>query len=215
MKGRQTLHGGDVAGSPICGGGGERCREHPVQGGAVDAEPSGDGGLGDASADESACFGDLFVGEFAVAALVLAGGFGDADALALAFADEGAFELGEGAEEVQHEPADGVVGVAAVGLLFLYELDRGALRGDLVDNVAQVAEGAGEPVHGRDPNDVAVADVSDAVDQRGPVGAGAAGDLLFEQSVDVADRLELPVEVLVDRAHPNVRDGLRLVLHHP
>lgn len=102
------------------------------------------------------------------------------------------------APRVEHEPADGVVGVAAVGLLLFDELDRCALGGDLVDDVPQVTEGAGEPVHRCESDGVAVADVSDAVEQRGSVGAGAAGDLLFEQSVDVADGLELSVEVLID-----------------
>jgi len=138
------------------------CRELPVEGGAIDAEPSSDSGLWDPGADEAACFGDTD-------ALALA--------LALAFADEGEFELGEGAEEVEHEPADGVVGVAAVGLLLFDELDRCALGCDLVDDVTQVTEGAGEPVHRCDSDGVAVADVADAV--------------------------ELAGEVLIDRAHPN------------
>lgn len=100
--GRQTLHGfalplgvlssGRRGGE--CGGG----SEHPIERRAVDAELTGDSGLGDTGADESACFGDLAVGEFSRAALVLAGGLGDTNPFALAFADEGAFELGEGAE---------------------------------------------------------------------------------------------------------------------
>lgn len=209
--GRELLRDGDIGGDSVRSGAGERSREHPVERSAVDAEPSSDGGLRYAGADEVACFGDLLVGEFAGAAFVLAGGLGDANALALAFADEGALELGECAEEVEHESADGVVGVAAVGLLFLHELDRCALRGDLVDDVAQVPKGAGKPVHGRDSDGVAVTDVADTVGQGEAVGGCAAGDLLLEHSaVDVADGLELLIEVLIDRAHPDVGDDLRL-----
>ena len=47
--------------------------------------------------------GDLFVGEAAGAALVHAAGFGQVDAFALAFADEGALEFGDGADELALE----------------------------------------------------------------------------------------------------------------
>ena len=55
----------DVALDCAWGGGGEGCCEHPVQGGAIDAEPWSDSGLRHSGADESACFGDLVVGELA------------------------------------------------------------------------------------------------------------------------------------------------------
>lgn len=36
----------------------------------------------------------------------------------------------------------------------------------------------------------------------------------LKDPVDVADGLELPAQVLIDGAHPDVRHNLRLVLHH-
>ena len=47
--------------------------------------------------------GDLFVGEAAGATLVDAACFGQVDAFALAFADEGALEFGDGADELARE----------------------------------------------------------------------------------------------------------------
>lgn len=178
--------------------GGARRREHPVQGGAIDAEVAGDRGLGYAGADPLSRLFDLIVGELACAAPVLAGRLGDPDAFALPFADEGALELGEGAEEIEHEPADRVVGVEAVGLLLLDEVNGSALRGDLVDDVTKIAQRPRETIHRSDSDRVAVADVQDAVEQRCPICAGPARHLLLEHPIDVANRLKLTAEVLIE-----------------
>jgi hypothetical protein len=131
----------------------------------------------------------------------------------LALSDEGAFELGERAEQVQHQLSECVVAAGSVGLLFLDELDGGALRDDLVDDVAEISQRAREAIHRRDSDEVAVSDVADTVGESRPVGAGGAGDLLFEDPIDGADRLDLPVEVLVGRADSDIADGLRSLRH--
>nr|WP_279631266.1 hypothetical protein [Rathayibacter festucae] len=54
--------------------------------------------------------------------------------------DEGALELGESAEQVQHQLSECVVAAWSVSLLLLDELDGGALRDDLVDDIAEISQ---------------------------------------------------------------------------
>jgi hypothetical protein len=65
-------------------------------------------------------------------------------------------------------------------------------------------------VHRRDLDDVPIPDVPNAVKQCDPVRSRTTRDLFFKDPVDLANGLELPAEVLIDRAHPDVRDDLRL-----
>lgn len=156
---------------------------------------------------------DLVGVEPALPARVLPHGFRVADALGLPLADEGALEFCDHAEQVQHHLSERVVAAGSVGLLFLDELDGGALRDDLVDDVAKISKRARKSVHLGDADEVAVSDVADAFRQVGPVGAGSARDILFEDPVDGADRLDLPIEVLVGRADSDVAVVLRSLRH--
>jgi hypothetical protein len=63
------------------------------------------------------------------------------------------------AEQVQHQLSECVVYAGSVGLLFRDELDGGALRDNLVDDVAEISQGAHEVVNRDDSDEVAVSDV--------------------------------------------------------
>lgn len=97
-----TLALGPAPGSLVDRGGcvsasaGEDVVEHAAGAGQV----AGDLGFGDAGGDQVLGRGDVFRGEFAGRALVDALGLGDRDAFALPLSDQGAFQLGDGAELV-------------------------------------------------------------------------------------------------------------------
>jgi hypothetical protein len=110
------------------------------EGGAVDAELACHCCFRDAGGDVRSSCSDLVGVEPALPTPVLPRSFRNADALGLALSDEGAFELGERAEQVQHQLSECVVAAGSVGLLFLDELDGGALRDDLVDDVAETSQ---------------------------------------------------------------------------
>ena len=85
--------------------------------------------------------GDLFVGEAAGAALVDAACFGQVDSFALAFADEGTFEFGDGADELALERCEGVGrGVGCEGEAFFDELDADFAGGEVGDDLLEVDE---------------------------------------------------------------------------
>ena len=88
-----------------------------------------------------------------------------------AFADEVAFELGQGGEDVEDELAARGGGVDR--LLEAAEPDPAV--GQAGDGVDQVPQGAAEPVQLPDHEGVAGAQLVQELLEGGPVGAGAAG----------------------------------------
>jgi hypothetical protein len=90
-----------------------------------------------------------------------------------AFADEVAFELGQGGEDMEDELAAGGGGVD--GLLEAAQSD--AAVGQAGDGVDQVAEGAAEAVEFPDDQGVAGAQLVQELLEDRAVGAGAAGGL--------------------------------------
>jgi len=100
---------------------------------------------------------------------------GRGDALALAFEDQGALELGEGAHDRQQQGGHRRV-LAGEGEALLDELDPHALAGQGPYESAQVVEVAGEAVHRMHDHGVAGADVGRAWWQVAvEAGAGDAG----------------------------------------
>jgi hypothetical protein len=99
---------------------------------------------------------------------VTAAGPGGGQSRGGAFADEVAFELGQGREDMEHELAAGGGGVD--GLLEAAEPDPAV--GQAGDGVDQVAEGAAEAVQFPDDEGVAGAELIQELLEYRAVGAG-------------------------------------------
>ena len=123
-------------------------------------------------------------GEGFAATFVFAGCFGQGDAFALAFADEGAFEFSEGAHDLKEEALEGVAALCAhEGEVLLVEDDRDAFAGELVDGFLEVGEIAGEAVDAVDVEGIALTQPGEAGFELGAIGIAAAagvGEGLFE-----------------------------------
>jgi hypothetical protein len=104
---------------------------------------------------------------------VAASGPGGGQPRAGAFADQVAFELGQGGKDVEHELAAGGGGIDRL----LETAEPDPTLGELGDGVDQVAQGAAEPVELPDDEGVAGAQLVQELGEDGPVGAGAAGRL--------------------------------------
>ena len=110
------------------------------------------------------------------------------------FADEVAFELGQGREDVEDELAAGGGGVD--GLLEAAEPD--AAVGQAGDGVDQMPQGPAEPVEFPDDQGVAGAQLIQDLDEGGAVGAGAAGGLgEHPVAAGVLEGVDLELGVLV------------------
>ena len=90
-----------------------------------------------------------------------------------AFADEVAFELGQGGKDMEDELAAGGGGVDRL----LQAAESDAAVGQAGDGVDQVAEGAAEAVQFPDDQGVAGPQLVQELLEGGSVGAGAAGGL--------------------------------------
>jgi hypothetical protein len=90
-----------------------------------------------------------------------------------AFADEVAFELGQGREDVEDELAAGSGGIDRL----LEAAEPDAARSQAGDGVNEVPEGAAEAVEFPDDQGVAGAQLIQDLVEDWPVGAGAAGGL--------------------------------------
>jgi hypothetical protein len=90
-----------------------------------------------------------------------------------AFADEVAFELGQGAKDVEDELAAGGGGVDRL----LQTAEPDATVGESGDGVDQMPEGAAEAVEFPDDQGIAGAQLVQKLLQTGSVAAGAAGGL--------------------------------------
>lgn len=113
--------------------------------------------------------GFLALGEFGLFGAEPTFGFGDLHPFAGAGADEVGFEFGDHGQDIEEEPADGVVGVvdgAADAELHFF-------LGEFFDDVAGVRERAGEPVEFGDDQGVAGADGGEGFAQAGPVSVPA------------------------------------------
>ena len=176
-----------------------------IEGFAADAELAGQGGLGLSGLNALAQPVGLLGGEGLAAAAVGAAFFGQGDALALAFADEGALEFCEGTQDREHEVGHGGV-LAAEGEVFLEELDADAAAGEGVDEAAEVVEVACQAVHAVDDHGVTLAHEGQQPFEFGAPGVLARG-LVGEETVH-PDLLELALGVLVEAADADVADAL-------
>jgi hypothetical protein len=104
---------------------------------------------------------------------VAAAGSGGGQPGAGAFADEVAFELGQGGEDVEDELAAGGGGVDRL----LQAAEPDAALGQAGDGVDQVAQGAAEAVELPNDQGVTRAQLVQELLEDGAVGAGAAGGL--------------------------------------
>ena len=97
--------------------------------------------------------------------------------------------MGNDAEHVQLERGEGVIPAGIEGQMLGDELNRHAGPGEVVDELSQVDHGAGQAVHGGDPNGVTAAHVADQSGQGGSLGAAFAADRVGERlgDVDVAE----------------------------
>jgi hypothetical protein len=133
--------------------------------------------------------------------------------VALAVADEGAFELGEGAHDLQLKSRQGVRSCSWLeGESFLQKADEHSGPGQVGDEPVEVDDAPGEPVHGGDDDGVLVSDVVEQGGQGGATGAGS-GCVVGEPAVRVAgqrlaDRGVLPVGVLVGGGDADVAEDL-------
>jgi hypothetical protein len=100
-------------------------------------------------------------------------GSGGSQAGGGAFADEVAFELGQGGEHVEHELAPGGGGVDCL----LEAAEPDAAVGQVGDGVDQVAQGAAEAIQLPHHEGVAGAQLVEQLGEGRAVGAGAAGGL--------------------------------------
>jgi hypothetical protein len=106
-------------------------------------------------------------------AALAAAGPGGGQPGAGAFADEVAFELGQGGEDVEDELAAGGGGVDRL----LETAESDPTLGEAGDGVDQLPQGAAEAVEFPDDQGVAGAELVQELLEGGPVGAGAAGGL--------------------------------------
>lgn len=102
------------------------------------AEVSRDLGLGDAAVDQVLGGGDMLRGEPAGPTAVDALGFGDLDAFALSLSDEGALEMGDGAEQVQRECREGAFGAGVGDEPLGDELDSDPAAGHVLHELGEV-----------------------------------------------------------------------------
>ena len=89
------------------------------------------------------------------------------------FADQVAFELGQGGEDMKDELTAGSGGVDRL----LQTAEPDPTLGELSDGVDQMPQGAAEPVEFPDDQGVAGPQLVQDLLEDGPVGAGAAGGL--------------------------------------
>jgi hypothetical protein len=111
---------------------------------------------------------ELVPGEHRWSAAGAAAGLSSGQAGGGAFADEVAFELGQGGEHVEDELADGGGGVDR----FLEAAEPDAAVGQAGDGVDQVPQGAAEPIQLPDDQGIAGAQLVQDLGEGGSVGAG-------------------------------------------
>jgi hypothetical protein len=134
-----------------------------------------------------------------------AAGSGGGQPGAGAFADEVAFELGQGGEDMEDELAAGGGGVD--GLLEAAQSD--AAVGQAGDGVDQVAEGAAEAVEFPDDQGVAGAQLVQELLEDRAVGAGAAGGLGEDPvAAGALEGVDLEVGVLVGGGDAGVAEQM-------
>lgn len=152
--------------------------------------------------------GDLGIGEDGGATFVHTPSFGSGDSFSLTLTNEGALELGDTAEDAQHELGDEVTG-GGVCLVLFEELHGDAAFGEFSDDGAEVGEGASESVHTRDDEGVAVAEVAQRfVQLRSVSGAAALVVGVDARCPGVAELDVLAVGVLVGSADAGIADDL-------
>lgn len=94
-----------------------------------------------------------------------------------------------------------------VGLPLLDEVDRCALRNNLLDDVAHLPQRSWESANRRNADRVFVANVLDALAQGDATISATAADLVREDSAALANRFKLPREIMVVAADTDVSDG--------
>jgi hypothetical protein len=120
-----------------------------------------------------------------------------------AFADEVAFELGQGGEHVEDELAAGGGGGGVNRLLEAAEAD--AAVGQTGDGVDQVPEGAAEAVELPDDERVAGTQLVQDLGEGGAVGAGTAGGLdKHPIAAGGLQRVDLKLGLLVGGGDPGI-----------
>jgi len=93
------------------------------------------------------------------------------------------------------------------------ELDSDPAAGDLLDELGEVHNRAGEAIHRSDPDGVPAADVTQHRRQGRPVAAALTADAVGERLLHLPERSDLAGGVLLHAAHPHIPHNLtRLAL---
>ena len=193
-----------------------RVREGAVEGGAVDAEVAGDLGFGYPSSDTPTGVVDLLGRQLAATpppALVDTPFLRGRDPLGLAFTDQGTLELGEGSQKMQHEAAEGIGLAGSVGQALGEELDTHPTPNQVVDEVLEISQVPGQPIHRRDPEGVSLPDVVQKLGKARTIPSGA-GDLITKQLVDHPQGLDLAGGILIPGGDPHIPHHLPFLLRH-
>ena len=133
-------------------------------------------------------------------------GAGDGHALACSSTGQIGLELGDHGQGREQEPPDRIGGVVQRAA----DVQPHSAAGELVDDVAGVGHGAGEPIELGDYQRVAAAAGSEGLAQAGSIAVGAGQPVVdidaFRVNAERDKRVALRGEVLIDGRHPGVAD---------